>query len=300
MAPLLSIVIATYNRAATLRHCLEALRYQTAAPDNGNFEVVVIDDGSTDATQSVVQEYKTYLPLFYERIRRAGPAVARNEGIRHSRGDILLFIDSDIVASPQLVSEHLGTHKRRADVVVTGPSIWVSSLERLPRRARLWDLSTAPFAAGNASVRKEHALKAGLFDESFTELGWEDIEFGIRLKKLGLRVFFNPRAVAYHYKPVVPDYSSVVDYACQQGRMAVRFFKKHPTLEVALATGLNPWAMAIDRLASLGDWDLRIATTLYRLATRRRWGWISRVAAKQVYNRYYFKALRATLASAGR
>lgn len=295
MPPLVSVVIATHNRASILRHCLEALRHQTERLDS--VEVVVVDDGSTDATESVVRTYERHLPLLYVRIHRAGPSVARNEGIRRSRAEILLFIDSDIVASPQLVSEHLRPHERCANLVVTGPSIWVSSLERLPRRARLWDLSTAPFAAGNASVRREHALKAGLFDEGFTELGWEDIEFGIRLKKLGLRVQFNPRAIGYHYKPGLPDYQAVVDYARQQGRMAVRFYRKHRIPEVALATGLNPWAMAIDRLASVGDWDLRLATRLHRFAGRRRWSWLSRVAAKQVYNRHYFKALREALAS---
>lgn len=294
MEPIVSVIIATYNRAKVIGHCLQALQHQTLGLEH--LEVVIVDDGSTDGTEDIVSKHESHLPIRYLRIPHSGAAIARNRGIRESRGRLLLFIDSDIVASPRLVAEHLCSHQRWPDSVVTGPSIWVSSLHRLPRRARLWDLSTAPFAAGNASVHRWHAIRAGMFDEGFTELGWEDIEFGIRLKRLGLRVRFNPRAIGYHYKPEEIDPHAVVDYARQQGRMAVRFYRKHPCLEVAMATGLNPLAMGIDRLASIADWDLRLASGLLKLGTRHRWNWLTRLAAKQLYNRHYFRAARETLA----
>lgn len=294
-----SVIIATYNRGRVLHHVLESLAHQTAPPES--FEVVVADDGSTDHTPGVVAEAARHLQgrLVYLRLPHRGASPARNEAVLKSQGRYLLFIDSDIIAAPQLVEEHLRYHRRYPGSVVTGPAVLIRSLSEIPRPVRLWHWSTAPFAGGNASVAREDALAAGLFDESFDELGWEDVEFGIRLKRRGLRVRFNPRAVGYHYKPDPVDPAAVAAYAASQGRMAVRFVRKHPTLEVRLATGLNPLGFLIDALASIGDWDLRLARWILDRTDPRQHSWLRTVAAKQIYNRIYYKAAREALTRAG-
>lgn len=289
----LSVIIPTYNRARVLHFCLEALKAQTLEPEA--FEVIVVDDGSADPTPEVVRQHQAALPLRYVRIDHAGPCVARNTGIRESQGEVLLFIDSDSLASPQLLAEHLRYHRRWPKLVVTGPVLLTRSPR--PRRRPLlpWDISTAPFAGGNASVRRVHAIQAGMFDEGFAEMGWEDIEFGLRLKRMGLTVRFNPRAVVYHYKTGEVDPRGLIEYAEQQGRMAVRFYRKHPCAEVAMATGLNPVALGLDRLASVGDWNLRLARWLLEVGRRQRWPLVVHLAAKQLYNRHYFRSLRRAL-----
>ena len=288
-----SVIIPTFNRSWVLQHCLDALTRQTL-PAN-EFEVVVVDDGSTDDTPEVVERYRARLDLRYLSLPHLGAPSARNAGIRESRGALLVFIDSDSLATPEFLSEHLRYHRRWPRSVVTGPVLLSHTPHPRPRPLLPWDLSTAPFAGGNASVHRVHAVEAGMFDEGFVELGWEDIEFGLRLKRLGLKVRFNPRARVYHYKKPEVDPAGLIRYAEEQGRMAVRFYAKHPCTEVAMATGLNPLAMAWDWVAAIGDWNRKLAWQLLRWGERRGWPLMVRFAAKQLYNRHYFRSLRQAL-----
>lgn len=293
-----SVIIPTHNRARTLTHALDALERQTLGRDA--FEVVVADDCSTDDTACVVEAHERRgLPVCLVRLDdRVGAAAARNAAIRASRGELLAFIDSDIVVCPRFLEAHLDGHERRGPSVITGPAMLVRSVEEIPRRRfTVWDWSSAPFAGGNASVERRHAVAAGLFDESFAELGWEDIEFGLRLKALGLPTYFHREAAAYHLKPDPVDAEKLAAYAASQGRMAELLVRKHPIAEARLATGLNPLGMAIDRLASLGDWDLRLARWVLDRTGPASRSWARTWALKQLYNRLYYKAARSALRS---
>ena len=291
----LSVIIPTYNRATVLDWCLHALEGQTLPLSS--FEVLVVDDGSSDDTAQVVERHRSRLQLRYFRLDHRGAPAARNVGIRESRSELLVFLDSDSLASPELLAEHMAFHEAHPRSVVTGPALLVHSPRHRRRWLWPWDFSTAPFAGGNASVRRCDAIAAGMFDEGFPELGWEDIEFGLRLKQLGLKVRFNPRAVVYHYKPLDVNPDALARYAQQQGRMAVYFYRKHPVAEVAFATGLNPLALVMDRLASVGDWNLRLARWLLDVGRRRRVAALVRFGGRYLYNRHYFKALRQALAA---
>ncbi|MBE3598108.1 MAG: glycosyltransferase [Limnochordaceae bacterium] len=294
-----TVIIATYNRARILDHALRALGSQTLDP--AAFEVVIADDASTDDTPDVVALHRRkglpvrLLPLDHH----VGAAAARNEAIRASTGELLVFIDSDIIVIPSFLEEHLASHRRWGRGIVTGPAMLIRSLDEIGRRRfTVWDWSSAPFAGGNASVRREDALAAGLFDESFGELGWEDVEFGLRLKAMGLRTRFNVKAAAYHFKPDPPDAEKLAAYAASQGRMAVHLIHKHPGAEARLATGLNPVGMAIDWLASIGDWDLRLARWVLARTDDVSRSRLRTLALKQLYNRTYFKAAREALSAA--
>jgi hypothetical protein len=99
--PTLSVVVRTYNRADYLRHALDSVREQTQPPD----EVVVVDDGSTDATPRIVAEYG----VRYERLPHTGnPARVLNAGLRAARGDLVALLDSDDVWLPRKVEQQLG------------------------------------------------------------------------------------------------------------------------------------------------------------------------------------------------
>jgi hypothetical protein len=99
--PTLSVVVRTYNRADYLRHALDSIREQTQPPD----EVVVVDDGSTDATPRIVAEYG----VRYERLPHTGnPARVLNAGLRAARGDLVALLDSDDVWLPRKVEQQLG------------------------------------------------------------------------------------------------------------------------------------------------------------------------------------------------
>lgn len=96
--PRLSIIIPTHNRRDLLRRCLEYLGHQELDP--AEFEVIVADDGSSDGTAEMVEGLKTAYGLSVLRLEKCGKPAARNAGIKRARGEVCLFLDDDVIASP--------------------------------------------------------------------------------------------------------------------------------------------------------------------------------------------------------
>jgi glycosyltransferase involved in cell wall biosynthesis len=208
-APNVSIVIPTYNRRERLARVLRALDRQTVDP--ARFEVVVVDDGSTDGTAGWLARQRRTYALRVISQDNAGPARARNAGVEAAREPMLLFLDDDVEPAPELVEEHFRSQGHDADSVVIGP---LASLPyyRQPwvawEQARLevqyaamirgdYEPTFRQFWTGNASVRREHVIAAGGFDARI--LRGEDVELGYRLARLGLKFRFNPAARGLHY-----------------------------------------------------------------------------------------------------
>ncbi len=205
----LSVVTPTFNRQARLGRTLAALERQTIPADR--FEVVVVNDGSTDGTAAWLGQQRPSFQLRCITTENGGPARARNTGIEAASGELVVFVDDDVEPQATLLEEHLRSHRDESDVVVMGPLLslprysqpWVAweqaNLEKqYAAMARGdWAPSFRQFWTGNASVARRHLLAAGLFDPSY--LRAEDIELGIRLGKLGLSFRFNPKAGGYHY-----------------------------------------------------------------------------------------------------
>ena len=265
--PELSVVIPTYNRLETLRHVVPSLLRSDLRPDD--YEIVVADSNSNDGTAAYLAEVAAqapgvrHLPGPY-----TGRAMARNAGIDAARGEVVLFTDADIIASPDLMLRHLEHHRARRDVAVVGMELQVESLaayERLrdhadKRRPLHPDsrrrLSWLYFLTGNASVRKADLERIGRFDEAFTGYGHEDLELGYRLQQAGVSIVYEPRAVNYHWQHIPWD-EQQRKYE-QAGRSTVRFFRKHPAWDVRLRLGMTPFSLAmhglVDRVAPLRTW----------------------------------------------
>ncbi len=209
--PLVSLVIPTHNRCTSLRMVLERLQQQTIAPEQ--FEVLVICDGCTDDTSAMCHGLKPgYTLRVIEQTPNQGPAVARNRGVDEAKAPLILFIDDDVAPETNLIDEHLRGHAGDEDVVVIGPLLapphfrlnpWTSWEEAMLDKQyhamslRKWKPTPRQFYTGNASVRREHILKAGGFDPAFRRA--EDIELAFRFRELGLRFSFNPEAKGWHY-----------------------------------------------------------------------------------------------------
>ena len=258
----ISIVICTYNRADMLRVALESLG-RNQLFDMREYEIVVIDDGSTDHTEDVVKDLNLLCALQYYKIQHGGRSVARNRGIKEARGDYILFVDDDIIAPPDLLQEHYDHHRRYPHSVIRGPIINVTE-HRIPEgRAVSWrDFSSAFFCTCNASVNKFAIVAIGGFDEDFVEYGFEDNEIGWRLREKGWNARFNQKAIVYHYKPIMQkdQLSEMVQRAEELGRSAVAYHAKHPHWKVALATGLHPalrWWNKLQSNRALYDYCLR-------------------------------------------
>ena len=215
--PPLCIIIPTYNRAAALKLCLQHLERQTFA----FFEVVVVDDGSTDSTQDEMQDYilAPKLSLRYVRQKNSGPARARNLAVSMAAAPLCVFIGDDILCSPGFAAAHLGFHRQRPGLAQAGLGLtqWASVGQTVTPFMRWMDQSGAQFdyqalKAGtppdwrhfytsNLSLKTE-LLRKHPFDERFTKAMVEDVELGYRLMMLEeLEIGFLPEALADHLHP---------------------------------------------------------------------------------------------------
>jgi GT2 family glycosyltransferase len=226
-----SVIIATKNRAARLDAALESLARAGAAPP---LEIIVVDNGSTDATRAIVEKHGArYL---HEPIANRGRA--RNRGVTAATGSHLLFVDDDVVVPIGFIAMHAKAHHDflfpRA---VTGPIINVPDpADRPPPSAA--NYSGAFFCTCNASVPKAVFDAVGGFDEQFDLYGWEDTELGTRLRAFDVARYFAWDAYLWHIKP---PHAEPLDAALvrtlEKARMAARFVRKSPTTRAKLATG---------------------------------------------------------------
>lgn len=218
--PELSVVIPTFDRASIVARCLEHLEAQTLARDR--FEVIVVDDHSSDHTPSVLAEWVASgrLPLRSERPARKGYAGgARNHGVGLARGERVLFLGDDILAAPDLLERHLEAGVRFGDRSVIVGSVrlsepvpltpfmrWLESAGVHHDFPRLRALAPGPvpgryFYACNASVPRQAFVAAGGFDETI-QRAWEDSELGARLARAGLQLWFVDEATGDHVHPL--------------------------------------------------------------------------------------------------
>lgn len=237
MKYVISIIICTYNRASILEKSLPALFKQSFS----SYEVILVDDGSTDNTKDIASKFSTHSNFVYLYKENGGLASARNRGLSAARGEYVLLTDDDIFADYYLLEEHLKTHKTGEGLVVKGIVNHFSG-EEIPRKPEftMEDISYNFFWTSNVSIKKDYIDRSGRFDEDFREYGWEDIELGLRLRKLGLKSVTNKKAIVYHFKKELTfgDIPSVIRRACAKGRSAVVFLKKNSSLRARLTTGV--------------------------------------------------------------
>lgn len=235
--PALSIVLPTYNRWDRLQTVLEALAGQTVPADE--LEVIVVSDGSTDGTDEALQAGRAPRPIHLVRQPNQGPAVARNKGVEAATGDLVLFIDDDVVAEPGWAAAHLEMQER-ADrpTVVIGPLLtppdfrfqpWVLWEQRMLEQqyramARgLWAPTARQFYTGNASIERDHFVRSGGFDPTF--LRGEDVQLAYRLADDGMDFAFQFEAKAYHYAQ--RSFESWLSIASAYGRNDAIMWRDH-------------------------------------------------------------------------
>jgi len=237
-----SVIIPTYNRKKVLKRCLETLFNQNFSKDD--YQIVLVDNGSTDGTEKMIKKLSPPCDFLFLREERKGPHIARNLGIKHAKGEIIIFVDSDILTPPDFIKEHVKFHQIYGEkVIVSGPTVRTSNLmddfsdiEKRKKEEKFFNLSGPSFITSNLSVRKKYLTKVGGFDEDFEGLGWHDWELGYRLTKIGLFAKRNVNAIVYHYKEKrdLSNLKELMKRRIERGKNAVLYYKKHPTLFVKL------------------------------------------------------------------
>jgi len=242
--PTLSVIVPTHDRAALLERNLQALANQSVAASA--FEVLVVADSCQDDTAARVTAYAqraSYaLRLLSHEARSA--AASRNLGAAHACGSLLLFLDDDVVARPELVRAHLDAQD--GDTVVLGYSKpvlpsrpswfqydarrwWEDTFHELGRPGRRF--SYRDFFSGNVCLPAELFQRVHGFDTAFTGR-LEDYELGVRLLGAGARFSYAPLAIGDHY-----DTNTVEQWLRrirQEGMADIQIGERHPELRASL------------------------------------------------------------------
>lgn len=292
MAVRISIIMPTYNRGDCIEASLRAYMNQTVPKDN--FEIIVIDDGSTDGTRDLLERLKKELnySLSIYRQNNRGSGAARNTGVRHAKGEIILNVDDDALPVPNFVEEHLKIHDMDPNLIVRGPIINVDKPEIRDSEPFLWrHFSMNYFCTANVSTRKEHIFKAGFFDERFHRR--QDAELGLRLRKLGLKRKFSVKAIVYHYKPL-PDIETICKSALVEGKSSALLYHTHRNWRMMFHMGaypLNYFQGAVFSNKIMADFYKKVL----KLPFGDKIPFVSGTIRKFMSNHYYLKSVRDEL-----
>lgn len=198
----ISVVIAVHNSAAMLDQCLGALSKSSRQP----IECIVVDDASTDNAAAVAERHAARVIV---QAVRHGPARARNTGVLHARGEIILFLDADVCLHADAISRILERFEDRSVDAVIGSyddspaaKTFVSQYRNLLHCFTHLTSSreAGTFWAGCGAVRKESFLRCGGLDERYARPAIEDIEFGGRLTASGGHIVLDPEIQVQHLK----------------------------------------------------------------------------------------------------
>jgi glycosyltransferase involved in cell wall biosynthesis len=235
-----SVVVPTFNRADLLARTIDKIEHQTLGREF--YEVIVIDNESSDHTQSVLdQKCGTYSNLKAFSQSKRGAAATRNVGIRAARGEIVLFIDDDILAEPNLVNAHCDYHKRYPESSIIGGVItpWQDCTDPFLRYLRdkgifnPYSIACGPmdfsyYHTGNVSTSRAVLNDVGGFNEEFAIYGMEDIELGYRLEQQGSCMVHGPDAKGVHQ--YFPTYEQFIQRCEQAGYSLGKMIELHPEL----------------------------------------------------------------------
>jgi GT2 family glycosyltransferase len=228
-----SVILCTYSRVHLLERVLRSLACQTAASEE--FEIVVVDDGSTDGTAELCARAGRDLSnLKYVSMgKNLGLATAGNEGIRSARGEVLLFIDDDCLAQEDWVEcmmSSLQRHPLAAGAIQSPVSNYIKLCHNISqfhpfmkRRTEGW---AGAIAGANMGIRRSVLEQLGGFDEKSKV---PDMELMLRARLKGHRVHFTPRAVVIH-DPDRTGLATVLKNASEHASKTILLRKKYDSL----------------------------------------------------------------------
>ncbi len=294
--PHLSVIMPTRNRGPRLMATLDAYRAQNPGL---SFEIVVVDDGSTDGSEVLLRERPQVdrypLQMLYQ--APSGPAAARNKGLEAARADLVFITGDDIEPTPDLLLRHWQFHRASpfdGRLAALGLTRWPTEAELTAtmrhidgpgsqqfnygwmKAGRAYDFRH--FYTSNISLHRSAIAEVGGFDTSFPDAAFEDAELAYRLSLRGMRILFLEDALAFHHHPYTAAAFARRQQRC--GRMGRSLARLHPELSQwtglpglsrrraeILCLGRHRWQTLVDlgrRLPELKSQAMEIATALDR------------------------------------
>jgi len=290
---LVSIIIPTYNDLAKLPRALQSIE-QVDFPLE-QFEVIVVDDGSTDGTGAFVESLieTTSLNLTYLRQENSGPAAARNQGVTRAQGEFILSIDSDCFVDGDILNRFLqhfpddtlggvgGNVLPDSDNLVASYLDYMGTWRPGTRNEGIFYLVTA-----NAFFLRRAVEEAGLFDPGFRLPGGEELDLCYRMRKLGYRFKYDEKASVVHSHRTT--FKSLLRTFYAYGRGHARLVMKWPE-----EFGMGSFALRIAGAAALKKFlfDFSVHLRLPRAVAF----WFLNYCSGFSYHRGYLQARRAEL-----
>ena len=260
-APLtLSVVMPTYDEPERLEAALKSLSQQDYPHEA--IQIIVVDDASPHLDSERL--HAAVAPLQLQLLRNEqnqGRARARNTALRVASGEIVVFLDSDMIVGTNFLCAHVQRHQTHAEAVFVGNVRFASEIPNtsLTRYIegrgvhRVDEDKPIPFncfVTGNSSVRRSTLLRVGFFDEDLTAYGGEDLELGYRLHLAGIPLYYAPEALSYHYhlRSLEPLCRLMQTYG---NKSIPILLNKHPELDAVLrldfirASSFSPRRLAL-------------------------------------------------------
>jgi len=242
-----SLIIPAYNAAKTLGECLKSAFDQTLSRDS--YEVIVVDDGSTDETAQIARGF----PVRLIQQSNHGPATARNAGAHHAQGDILIFTDSDCELDREFLRNMLEPFDHKDVMGVQGTyrtkqSEFMARFGQVEIETRYQQMARHQYidfiGTYAAAYRRDLFISHGGFDTRFPLASGEDTEFSYKLHKEGHKLIFNPSAFVYHQHPSSLRHYLRVKF--NRGYWRVYLYSLHP--EKTLRDSYTPQSLKIQVL----------------------------------------------------
>ena len=202
--PLVSVVVPCFQAESTLALCLGALAAQRYPRDR--YEVIVVDDGSTDGSRAIARAH----PVRLVEGEHRGASAARNRGVAASEGELVVYVDADCVVGPDFVDGHARAYRRTGGKALVGGAIemyepgatWVSYCDHYSSK---WYMQH-PRASTARTLEYLHTTNLGLPRAILDAVGpldetlptGEDVEFCSRVREAGIAMVFDPAIVAFH------------------------------------------------------------------------------------------------------
>jgi glycosyltransferase involved in cell wall biosynthesis len=238
-----SVIIPTYNRKESLGETLRSLAQQTWPADR--FEVIVVDDGSTDGTEEIAGNTFQFT-LRYFRQSNQGSAAARNTGAEQAAGNVLIFLDDDMLVEPDYVAGLIEEHRIYPRIVGMGtelpyippdatPLFWGGTRGEESSPAELVGafVDFTQCVTNNLSVERDSFFEIGMMQDVAGDgpTWWGDVDFGYRADRAGFRFRRSGKAACYHRDYSTRDLRTTSTRYYHVARMAVLLFHKFPDIQ---------------------------------------------------------------------
>lgn len=236
--PTVSVIIPTYNRKDLLHETLKSLAQQTYPKDH--FEVIIVDDGSTDGTATIATEAFPFVLRYFWQTNQ-GDAMARNLGARQSQADILVFLDDDMLVEPDyltyLIREHAEYQNRITVGIVNFRPEETTFLPLAIDTLLTPNFNSAEVAftdvfSNNMSIRREAYFNIGMMqglDFPGSSM-WCDLDFNYRAHQQGFQFFRTTKAICWHRDYAVSNLDTYKKRVRTAAYRAVGLFQKYPEL----------------------------------------------------------------------